>query len=36
MWSGELGVSVAFLTVWYIGGAYMDISEVVFFMIVVS
>jgi len=32
--SGELGVSQAFLAHWYIGGGYMDVSEVVVFMIV--
>jgi hypothetical protein len=26
--SGELGVSQAFLARWYIGGGYMDVSEV--------
>ena len=31
MLSGELGVSQAFLARWYIGGDYMDISEVVVF-----
>jgi len=31
---GELGVSQAFLALWYIGGGYMDVSEVVVFMIV--
>ena len=31
MLSGELGVSQAFLARWYIGGGYMDISEVVIF-----
>ena len=30
----ELGVSQAFLACWYIGGGYMDVSEVVVFMIV--
>ena len=34
MLSGELGVSQAFLARWYIGGGYMDVSEVVVFMIV--
>ena len=34
MLSEELGVSKAFLARWYIGGRYMDISEVVLFMIV--
>ena len=29
MLSGELGVSQAFLARWYIGGGYMDVSEVV-------
>jgi len=29
--SGELGVSQAFLVRWYIGGGYMDVSEVVVF-----
>ena len=33
MLSGELGVSQAFLARWYIGGGYMDVSEVVVFMI---
>jgi len=28
---GELGVSQVFLARWYIGGSYMDISEVVEF-----
>jgi len=32
--SGELGVSQAFLARSYIGGSYMDIFEVVVFMIV--
>ena len=31
MLSGELGVSQAFLVRWYIGGGYMDVSEVVFY-----
>jgi len=31
--SGELGVSQAFLARWYIGGGYMDVSEMVVFMI---
>jgi len=31
MLSGELGVYQAFLAHWYIGGCYMDISEVVVF-----
>ena len=34
MLSGELGVSQAFLARWYIGGGYMDVSEVVVIMIV--
>ena len=34
MLSGELGVSKAFLASSYIGGGYMDVSEVVIFMIV--
>ena len=34
MLSGELGVSQAFLARWYIGGGYMDVSEVVVLMIV--
>ena len=34
MLSGELGVSQAFLARWYIGGGYMDVSEVVVFTIV--
>jgi len=29
--SGELGVSQALLERWYIGGGYMDVSEVVVF-----
>jgi hypothetical protein len=29
--SGELGVSQAFLARWYIGGVYVDVSEVVVF-----
>jgi len=29
MLSGELGVSQVFLARWYIGGGYMDVSEVV-------
>jgi len=29
--SGELGVSEAFLVLWYVGGSYMDVSEVVVF-----
>jgi len=29
--SVELGVSQAFLARWYIGGGYMDVSEVVVF-----
>jgi len=29
--SGELGVSQAFFTCWYIGGGYMDVSEVAVF-----
>ena len=32
--NGELGVSQAFLARWYIGVGYMDVSEVVVFMIV--
>ena len=32
MLSGELGVSQAFLARWYIGGGYVDVSEVVVFM----
>jgi len=32
--SGELGVSQALLVHCYIGGSYMDVSEVVVFMIV--
>ena len=32
--SGELGVSQAFLTRWYIGGGYVDVSEVFVFMII--
>jgi len=32
--SGELGVSQAFLTRWYIGGGYTAVSEVVVFMVV--
>jgi len=32
--SGELEMSQAFLARWYIGGRYMDVSEVVVFMIV--
>jgi hypothetical protein len=31
--SGELGVSQAFLAHWYIGGGYMDVSEVVVFYV---
>jgi len=31
MLSGELGVSQAFLARWYIGGGYIDVSEVVVF-----
>ena len=31
MLSGELGMSQAFLARWYIGGGYMDVSEVVIF-----
>jgi len=31
MLSRELGVSQAFLARWYIGGGYMDVSEVVVF-----
>ena len=31
MLSGELGVYQAFLVRWYIGGGYMDVSEVVVF-----
>ena len=34
MLSGELGVSQTFLVCWYIGGGYMDVSEVAVFMIV--
>ena len=34
MLSGELGVSRALLAHWYIGGSYVDVSEVVVFMIV--
>ena len=34
MLSGELGVSQAFLARWYICGGYMDVSEVVVFMVV--
>jgi len=34
--SGELGVSQAFLARWYIGGGYIDVSEVVVFMTVLS
>jgi hypothetical protein len=30
--SGEFGVSQTFLARWYIGGAYMDVTEVVVFM----
>ena len=29
--SGQLGVSQAFLARWYIGGDYMDVSEVAVF-----
>jgi len=29
--SGEPGVSQAFLASWYIGGGYMDVSEVILF-----
>ena len=29
MLSGELGVSQAFMARWYIGGGYMNVSEVV-------
>ena len=36
MLSGELGVSQAFLARWYISGGYMDVSEVVVFMIVAN
>ena len=36
MLSGELGVSQAFLARWYIGGGYMDVSQVVVFMIVAN
>ena len=36
MLSGELGVSQAFLARWYLGGGYMDVSEVVVFMIVAN
>jgi len=31
MLSGELGVSQVFLARWYIGGGYMDVSEVAVF-----
>ena len=31
MLSGELGVSLAFVARWYIGGGYMDVLEVVEF-----
>jgi len=31
MLSGELGVSQEFLACWYIGGSYVDVSEVVVF-----
>ena len=31
MLSGELGVSQAFLARWYVGGGYMNVSEVVVF-----
>ena len=31
MLSGELGVSEVFLARWYIGGGYIDVSEVVVF-----
>jgi hypothetical protein len=34
MLSGELGVSQAFLSCWYISGGYMDVSEMVVFMTV--
>ena len=34
MLSGELGVSQAFLARLYVGGGYMDVPEVVVFMIV--
>jgi len=36
MLNGELGVSKAFLEHWYIGSGYMDVSEVVVFMIVAN
>ena len=32
MLSGELGVSQTFLACWYIGGGYIDVSEVVVFL----
>ena len=36
MLSGELGVFQAFLARWYIVGGYMDVPELVVFMIVQS
>ena len=33
MLSGELGMSQAFVARWYVAGGYMDVSEVVVFMV---